>query len=178
MRQQVTYGSSANTRQTNVRQKDSSDASKPMTAKRIAEATPEEVSDFLTDTFDPVDASLAARKQADMNGYAHLAKFLSSPTEFQQSALNLADVMGSMFRKIRNDDRFMVDFLRLLGFFAHCFGFSRQVYTLSDQLGAESFARVVTEKILFRDCYTRNHGEFSHTLQWLVMALRFEGEWP
>ena len=113
-----------------------------------------------------------------MDGYAQLAKFLSRPTEFARASEELANAMGSMFQAIKNDDEFMVDFLCFLGAFTPLFGFADSIYTFSGKIEAEAFAGVVSQKILFRDAYTRNHGEFSHTVQWLVMAYRFDGRLP
>jgi hypothetical protein len=149
-----------------------------VTPKKVQEATTNELSDFLMDAFDAVHSGLSDRKKADMAGYALLAQFLSNRMEFAQAAAELADAIARMLQKLRNDDKFMVDFLGLLGFFAHCFGFSRNIYTLSGQLKPEAFARVVSQKVLFRDNYTRNHGEFSHAVQWLVMASQFDGKLP
>jgi hypothetical protein len=113
-----------------------------------------------------------------MDGYAQLAKFLSDRTKFSAKATELADVMASMYQKFRDDERLVVDFLRFLGFFAHCFGFSKSIYTISGQLDSETFAGVVSKKILFRDVYTRPHGEFTHTIQWLVSAWAFDSALP
>jgi hypothetical protein len=113
-----------------------------------------------------------------MEGYAHLAQFLSRPSQFVGAADELANAMGSIFQDIRDDAAFMVDFLRFLGEFMHCFGFSDRIYTLNGKVAPDAFAKVVSEKALFRDVYGRKHGEFSHTVQWFVMAYRFEGRLP
>jgi hypothetical protein len=146
--------------------------------KRIEEASTKEISDFLSTAFEPGASSLSATKEIDMDGYARLAKFLSNRPKFAAKATELANVMAAMFQRIRNDERQIVDFLRFLGFFAHCFGFSKCIYTISGQLDDETFAGIVSEKILFRDNYTRPHGEFTHTLQWLVIAWEFSDVLP
>ncbi len=149
-----------------------------MATKRIEEASTKEISDFLSATFEPGASGLSATKETDMDGYARLAKFLSNRTKFAAKATELANVMASMFQTIRDDERLIVDFLRFLGFFAHCFGFSKSIYTISGQLDGETFAGIVSAKILFRDNYTRPHGEFTHTLQWLVIAWEFSEVLP
>lgn len=149
-----------------------------MATKRIQEASLEEISDFLSTTFEPRASGLSATKEIDMDGYAQLAKFLSDRTQFATKAAELANVMASMYQKIRDDERQVLDFLRFLGFFAHCFGFSKCIYTISGQLDSNTFAEIVSKKILFRDVYTRPHGEFTHTLQWLVSAWAFDNALP
>jgi hypothetical protein len=141
--------------------------------KRIEDASIKEIRDFLSTVFVPGESGLSATREIDMDRYACLAKFLSDRQKFAAKATELANVMASMLQRIRNDELLIVDFLRWLGFFAHCFGFSKNIYTISGKLDHAEFAEIVSEKILFRDIYTRPHGEFTHTLQWLVMAWEF-----
>ena len=54
-----------------------------MTPKKVQEATTNELSDFLMDTFDAVHSGLSDRKKADMAGYALLAQ-----GRFTESALS------------------------------------------------------------------------------------------
>jgi hypothetical protein len=63
--------------------------------KRIQDASLEEISYFLSTTFEPRASGLSATKEIDMDGYAQLAKFLSDRTEFATKAAELANVMAT-----------------------------------------------------------------------------------
>ncbi len=154
-------------------------------AMKITNATIQEVQKFLEETFQP-EGSLydAAGKppdhRSDMEHYAKLAKFLSDEEEVARAAGRLAGLLGgfalSLNQHCQNDvsDPFL-EVLRNLGVF---YGFNTDCYTLDNQVSTEAFHWVVSQKSFFHDAFTRPHGEYTHAVQWLLMAIRFASSSP
>jgi len=153
---------------------------------KIANVKTKDVQDFLEKTFEP-DGSLydaagkPADRRSDMAGYAMLAKFLSDDGAVAGAAAQLAGLLGGFALNLNQhcpdgvSDPFL-EVLRTLGVF---YGFNpTHCYTLDYQVGTDAFRWVVSQKSLFHDAFTRRHGEYTHAMQWLLMALRFGSSLP
>jgi uncharacterized protein DUF5636 len=143
-----------------------------MHSTKIAHAPEKDVLDFLVKTFEP-DGPLY---RSDMEAYATLAKFLSNDGEVAEAAAQMAGRLGGLLLNMSQhcpdgvSDPFL-EALRTLGDF---YGFNpTHCYTLNNQVSTEAFHWVVSQKSLFNDAFTRPHGEYTHAVQWLLMAFRF-----
>jgi Family of unknown function (DUF5636) len=148
-----------------------------MHSTKIAHATEKKVLDFLVKTFEPNGPLY----RSDMEAYATLAKFLSNDGEVAEAAAQLAGRLGGLLVNMSQhcpdgvSDPFL-EALRTLGDF---YGFNpTHCYTLNNQVPTEAFHWVVSQKSLFNDAFTRPHGEYTHSLQWLLMAFRFGSSLP
>ncbi len=132
------------------------------------------ISKFLCDSFQPVMDSeyLKDTKSKRMDQYAELALFLSDPVQFRKAAIELSLLLEDTYTNFKKQG-LRGAFSMVLSQVAKDFGFSRDVLILNGQIEDESFATVLAGRFLFRDVYTRPHGEFSHAVQWLVMGIRF-----
>jgi hypothetical protein len=142
---------------------------------KIADATNDEIKEFLSATFEPVgDAQeLQATKDTDMFRYARMARFLSDTPSFANVAAALSEDLEQMYTKYR-EEGLRGAFSQVLRDVAELYGFSSEVRILNGKVDPADFAEVVTGKILFRDVFTRPHGEFTHAVQWLTMACAFD----
>jgi Family of unknown function (DUF5636) len=141
---------------------------------KITKDTPTNISKFLCDSFECVTNSddLKEKKSARMDLYAELALFLSDPVQFAKAASELSLLLEKKHMTFLKQG-IKGAFSKVLSEVAEDFGFSRDVVILNGQIEHELFATVVGTKRLFRDVYTRPHGEFSHAVQWLVMGIKF-----
>jgi len=143
-----------------------------MHSTKIAHATEKEVLDFLVKTFEP-DGPLY---RSDMEAYATLAKFLSNDGEVAEAAAQLAGRLGGLLLNLSQHcpDGVSDPFLEVLRTLGDFYGFNpTHCYTLDNQVTTEAFHWVVSQKSLFHDAFTRPHGEYTHAVQWLLMAFRF-----
>ncbi|HEY5707497.1 MAG TPA: LirA/MavJ family T4SS effector [Terrimicrobiaceae bacterium] len=125
--------------------------------------------EFLRENFEPYGAEIdAATKTSDMLLYAKYAIFLSDTAKVKSAANELSEILS---RELVEQYKTGIDFDLFLGILAAKFNFSSEVYTFNGQVLPENFAQVVSQKKLFRDLYTRPHGEYTHALQWLLLAL-------
>jgi hypothetical protein len=147
-------------------------ADTPMT---IAEDSHDNIYNFLLATFEPVDESAALYKEVDMYKYTTLAKFLSCTTTFQSSAETVSKWLEVLYKNLREDEGIRGSFTQALRQYAPTLGFSDHVLILNGKAPGPDFIWVVSQKCLFRDVYTRPHGEFTHAVQWLTMANMYQG---
>lgn len=143
---------------------------------KIADATTEDIQEFLNANFAPVgDAQdLQGNKDTDMYRYARLARFLSNLESFRGVASALSENLEQLYTYYREKEGLRGAFSQVLRDVAENFGFSSEVRILNGRVKHADFADTVTRKILFRDVFTRPHGEFTHAVQWLAMALAFD----
>jgi hypothetical protein len=141
----------------------------------IAEDSHDNVHKFLFATFQPVNEATAQFKEVDMYKYATLAKFLSSSTVFQSSAETVSNWLEVLYKNLHDDEGIRGSFTQALRQYAPMLGFSDHVLILNGKAPGPEFNWVVTQKCLFRDVYTRPHGEFTHAVQWLIMANMYQG---
>jgi len=141
---------------------------------KIADATIDDISSFLSENFAPVTAELQDNKDSDMVKYAKLARFLSHPQSFTSVATQLSENLEAWYVDFREKDGLRGAFSMVLLSVAKEYGFAKEVRILNGQVDHQTFADTVTKKILFRDVFTRPHGEFTHAIQWLTMALAFD----
>ena len=132
------------------------------------------ITKFLCDSFVPVTdlADLKNNMEARMKRYAALALFLSDSVEFSKAASELSLLLEDTYKTLKKKG-LRGAFSMVLSLVAESFGFSQDVLILNGQIDQKSFAKVLADKCLFRDVYTRPHGEFSHAIQWLVMGIRY-----
>jgi len=142
---------------------------------KLEYAETEYVQRFLLRTFHSEDGSLAERREADMAGYAQLAIFLSNSFAFAKAAAELSDLFRDLYRYVQEERGFVVDtFVEVLRGVGSYYGFHwEEFYILNDQVDDKDFREVVSNRVLFHDSFTRPHGEYTHAVQWLVMAYRF-----
>ena len=164
----------------------------------IANATQEDVENFLKETFELdlenplwLERPLYDTAGNDMKDYAMLAKFLSNEGEVAGAAAKLAGLLGgfalSLNQHCRNG-KIALDatdaqiqgsvisdpFLEVLRNLSIPYRFNpTDYYTLDGQVEPDAFRWVVSKKSFFRDAFTRPHGEYTHAVQWLLMAVRF-----
>jgi Family of unknown function (DUF5636) len=146
-------------------------------AMKIANAPITEVQKFLEETFSAEGLLYEHERTRDMAYYASLAKFLSDEEKVARAAAKLAGLLGefalSLNQHCQNgvSDPFL-EVLRNLGVF---YGFHpTDCYILDDQVAPADFRWVVSHKSFFQDAFTRPHGEYTHAVQWLLMAVWFE----
>jgi hypothetical protein len=142
---------------------------------KIADDNHDNIYQFLMSTFETGDTSVAIHKEVDMFKYATLAKFLSDTTIFQSSAEDVSNWLQLWYRQFREDEGIKGSFTQALRQYAPSLGFSDHVLILNGKAPGPDFAWVVSQKCLFRDVYTRPHGEFTHAMQWLIMANMYKG---
>ena len=142
---------------------------------KLEYAETEYVQRFLLRTFHSEDGSLAERMEADMAGYAQLALFLSKSFAFAKAAAQLSGLFRELYRCVQQERGLVVDtFAEVLRVIGRYYGFHwEEFYILNDQADDKDFRKVVSNKALFHDALTRPHGEYTHAVQWLVMAYRF-----
>jgi Family of unknown function (DUF5636) len=142
---------------------------------KLEYAETEYVQRFLLRTFHSEDGSLAERMEADMAGYAQLAIFLSKSFAFAKAAAELSGLFRELYRCVQQEGGLVVDtFAEVLRVIGRYYGFHwEEFYILNDQVDDKDFREVISNKVLFHDAFTRPHGEYTHAVQWLVMAYRF-----
>lgn len=144
---------------------------------KIIDDSEENLVKFLKESFEPDNKpELAEKKDQDMLAYAKLARFLSDTVKFDATSVDISAVLGEKYATRKEEDRIKGSFTRALIDVGKHYGFSPSIYILNGQVDHTVFAEVVTGKRLFRDVFTRPHDEFTHTVQWLVMAQHFYGE--
>lgn len=149
---------------------------------RIDQVSEKDVLDFLLREFHPVEgfAIDEDRRLNDFRAYAHMAKTLSEQGAVDELARHLAIELGDRYRSkkyVSQDDqtyRVVGVFSNALKDYAGHFGFSSDLVVLNGPVEPRVFATQVYEKRLFRDVYTRPHGEFTHALQWLLFGDRLK----
>ncbi|GGA38487.1 LirA/MavJ family T4SS effector [Dyella nitratireducens] len=120
------------------------------------------------------------RRAKDFQAYAHIAKALSEAGAIQELARRLAIELRERYcsKKYVSKDgqtyRIVGAFSNALKDYAGHFGFSSELVLLNGPVENRVFAEQVYAKRLFRDVYTRPHGEFTHALQWLLFGDQFE----
>ena len=160
---------------------------------KIASVGTEDVKNFLVDTFVPAtDASqlpssgpknyMASHQlKYDMACYATLAKFLSDKEAVGRAAARLDGLLWGLVLDLDRQSWLGVGdlFLEALRRVGAAYGFNRvYCYALYKQVSPEAFRWVVSQKSLFHDAFTRPHGEYTHAVQWLLMAVRFDQVLP
>ncbi|MCM5682390.1 hypothetical protein M8A51_22920 [Schlegelella sp. S2-27] len=155
---------------------------------KITDASEWELVKFLDETFQPDAESnvtiAPTEKMRDMVVFAKLARFLSDNDQIKQYARLLSKELEGEYRKqerhVHDGDAYRVvgAFSLALKSFAPHYGFSGELYILNGQLSSQQFAEVLSKKILIRDLFTRPHGEFTHTIQWLLLAYAFGDSIP
>ena len=156
---------------------------------KIESVGTEEVKNFLVDTFVPAtDASqlpssgpknymASPQLKLDMACYARLAKFLSDKEAVGRAAAQLDGLLWGLVKDLDRQSWLGVGdlFLEALRRVGAAYGFNLvYCYALYRQVSPEAFRWVVSQKSLFHDAFTRRHGEYTHAVQWLLMAVRFE----
>ena len=113
----------------------------------------------------------------DMADYAACGKFLSTAsTNDAQTAMKLVatriynSYVAELAYEWQNDRRRIGAFSAALKVVCAHYGFSDKVLMLNGSQNDDDFAYVVRNRHLFRDVYTSAHGEYTHALQWLLMA--------
>jgi len=125
----------------------------------------------------PLSKDDATDNQATyMRQYAQLAWFLSNPEEVKTVAARLSEIMEGVYTHVKSWYTIKGAFSQVLKIVGPELGFSSDVVILNGQAPGATFSEVVFNKKLFRDVFTRPHGEFTHAIQWLLMALRFGKE--
>ena len=117
-----------------------------------------------------------ANQDTYMIQYAQMARFLSNPEEVKTVAARLSETMEHLYTRLKSWYAMKGAFSQALKIFGPMVGFSSDVVILNGQAPGSTFSEVVFNKKLFRDVYTRPHGEFTHAIQWLLMAMRFGKE--
>ena len=149
---------------------------------KIADATVDDISKFLDATFKmgkfvlgPELDDIVGNKANYMLQYAKMAKFLSDAEEVKTVSTRLSEGMGRLYTFAKSY-AIRGAFSEVLKKVGPELGFSSDVLILNSQVSEETFAEAVFNRRLFRDVFTRPHGEFTHAIQWLLMALRFGNE--
>ena len=160
---------------------------------KIESVGTEEVKNFLVDTFVPAtDASqlpssgpknymASPQLKLDMACYARLAKFLSDKEAVGRAAAQLDGLLWGLVKDLDRQSWLGVGdlFLEALRRVGAAYGFNLvYCYALYRQVSPEAFRWVVSQKSLFHDAFTRRHGEYTHAVQWLLMAVRFDQVLP
>jgi hypothetical protein len=147
---------------------------------KIEDTPTDDLSTFLAATFDPIPGAndlTAGVKVTHMNQYARLARFLSAAEAFANVATQLSEDLEQLYADYQEecDGPLKGAFSQVLRDIAHEYGFSSKDFLIvNTQIAHNDFAAIVTRKELFRDNFTRPHGEFTHAVQWLVMAKAFD----
>jgi hypothetical protein len=134
---------------------------------KVADINRTDLTQFLRENFKPSGVHIDQDTCfSDMRRYAKYAKFLSDPKRVRDAAIELSAKLVARYRHMmgphKQDDRnYYVRgaFTLALKELAPDFGFSNQVYILNNQITPETFTWVVSQKILFRDLFTRPHGD-------------------
>jgi hypothetical protein len=149
---------------------------------KIEAANQTDVANFLKQEFRPMkdfQISEEARNQ-DMESYAELAKVLSDPVAMKHGAELLAEDLKHVFDNLQyvrtNGKIYKVvgTFSNALKAIASRYEFDSRLVVLNGPVDPKDFAEQVYARRLFRDVYTRPHGEFTHALQWLVLGRLYE----
>jgi hypothetical protein len=148
---------------------------------KIAEANVKDIAEFLDASFimgklvlGNEMTDLIENKTAYMSQYAQMASFLSNPEEVKTVASRLSEYMGGLYEIAKYAYAIKGAFSEVLKKVGPEFGFASDVVILNSQVDGGTFTEVVFSKRLFRDVFTRPHGEFTHAIQWLLLALRFQ----
>lgn len=156
---------------------------------KIKDATQSTLVLFLDSVFEP-DAEngvviSATQRLSDLIAFAKFAQFLSNEEQLREYARSLSLELEGEYRKqaeYEHEDgqryRVVGAFSRALKEFAPHYGFKGQVYIVNGQISHQQFASIVTQRILIRDLFTRPHGEFTHAIQWLLLAYAFGDNVP
>lgn len=121
--------------------------------------------------------------------YAHIAHFLCTPEPFQTALEAVSDQMWDYYRNMPALTR--NKFTRAMGLVAVNRGFvfqenlaadtSKRLIGLGSPIGAKLIAgdnfigHLLRNKLFWKDSMDVNHGEHSHSLQWLAIAQHFNG---
>jgi hypothetical protein len=140
---------------------------------KLENALEADVAGFLYKNFEADNVMIPGNKADHMVAYAKIAKFLSQPEEFGKVANEMSKGMAELYRYQKDEQGLRGAFSQVLRDVCPLYGFSSHVRILNGQLSHEEFCAGVRAKMLFRDVYTRPHGEFTHTIQWLVLAAHF-----
>lgn len=146
---------------------------------KIEDASEQEVVTFLTEEFHPVkNFEIEDDQRAkDMACYARMARQLSNEQAVKKMADTLADLLEMQVKKTRyvrkggQVYRVVGNFSNALKLCATHFGFSSDLVILNGSVAPAVFSEQVYSKRLFRDVFTRPHGEFTHALQWLMLGM-------
>jgi Family of unknown function (DUF5636) len=145
---------------------------------KIENADEKDVARFLYDNFAADKVTIPGDKAQHMLAYAKIAKFLSQPEEVGKVADEMSKGMGQLYRYQKDEQKLRGAFSQVLRDICPLYGFSYHVRILNGQLSHEEFCDGVRKKQLFRDVYTRPHGEFTHTIQWLLLAAHLGEQIP
>jgi Family of unknown function (DUF5636) len=148
---------------------------------KIANATTTEVQKFLEETFSAEGLLYEHERTRDMAYYASLAKFLSDEEKVARAAAKLAGLLGGFALSLNQHCQNGVSdpFLKVLRNLGVFYGFHpTDCYILDGQVAPADFRWVVSHKSFFQDAFTRPHGEYTHAVQWLLMAVWFESSSP
>jgi hypothetical protein len=144
----------------------------------IESADENDLARFLYQNFAPDNVTIPGDKAHHMLAYAKIAKFLSQPEEVGKVAAEMSKGMGELYRYQKDEQQLKGAFSQVLRDLCPLYGFSYHVRILNGQLSHEEFCAGVRTKHLFRDVYTRPHGEFTHTIQWLLLAAHLGEQIP
>jgi Family of unknown function (DUF5636) len=143
--------------------------------KRLERIDLAEIKDFFDEKFCLVtDPEPGTALEDYIHGYAKIAEFLSNTTAFREAATSLSTDLALLGTPLFTAN-VRGAFLHVVGAMAEAYGFSSEIYTLNGKVDPNDFANVLKQKVLFRDTYTRPHGEYSHLIQWLCVARQFDG---
>jgi Family of unknown function (DUF5636) len=143
--------------------------------KRLERTDLAEIKDFFDEKFCLVtDPEPGTALEDYIHGYAKIAEFLSNTTAFREAATSLSTDLALLGTPLFTAN-VRGAFLYVVGAMAEAYGFSSEIYTLNGKVDPNDFANVLKQKVLFRDTYTRPHGEYSHLIQWLCVARQFDG---
>ena len=143
--------------------------------KRLERIGLAEIKDFFDEKFVlDTDPEPGTALEDYIHGYAKIAEFLSNTTAFREAATSLSTDLALLGTPLFTAN-VRGAFLYVVGAMAEAYGFSSEIYTLNGRVDPNGFADVLKQKVLFRDTYTRPHGEYSHLIQWLCVARQFDG---
>lgn len=148
---------------------------------KISDASEHDVVLFLDTNFQTDDGVQieATQQMRDMIVFARMARFLSDNEALAKAVKDLSFELCSEYIKFRDVEQDGVSYRRIgafscaLGEYASYYGFNKQVVILNGQISPDDFNAVVGSKRMFRDLFTRAHGEFTHAIQWLLLVQRF-----
>jgi Family of unknown function (DUF5636) len=144
----------------------------------ITDVTDEYVVNFLVANFAPDNIAIPQKKEDYMLRYAKMARFLSDKSAFGKVAGQMSAGLAELYRYYKDEQRLRGAFSEVLRLMAPVYGFSDRILILNGQLSHNEFCSVVRGKHLFRDVYTRPHGEYTHTIQWIILAAQFGSDVP
>ena len=139
--------------------------------KKIEDAKHQDIAEFLFENFqEATNVKYGGDIAKLMHQYAALALFFSDQKNFATAAKILSDIMAHYYSQFRETYARGV-FSLVLKKIAKDFGFSDTIMILNGQVESAVFAEIVSQRCLFRDIFTRPHGEFTHAIQWLTAGV-------